>query len=392
MQTTRLYYDDCYLHQFQASVVEVADAGRRVYLDRTAFYPTSGGQPFDVGTLVAANGQRVRVVEVIDGDQEGIAHVLDQPIEANAVSAEIDWPRRYDHMQQHTGQHLLSAVLLELFQVPTVSFHMGAEMSTIEIAAAGFSPAQTEQVEQRCAELVAAARPVAISYESASQDLGLRKPSQRTGVLRLISMDGIDRSACGGTHVKSTAEIGAIQIRKQEKLRGNVRLEFACGGRALRQAKADFILLQELSRLLSTPAAQTPALVAANLDRAKMLEKSLQELTVELAQMQGRELWLAAPVDANGLKVITQDGIIDDVVRARAQAFVAQGQSVFIAITRDPAAILLAVSRDSGWHAGDRIKAAATAVGGRGGGNAALAQASLPPGVDPQVFARELMA
>src|ERR1700683_1058335 len=129
--TERLYYHDSYLRDFRGNIVEIADGGKRVYLDRTAFYPTSGGQPFDVGTL---GGVAVR--EVIDEDDDKIAHVLESPLEIGEVEGRVGWPRRYDHMQQHTGQHLLSAVLIELFEIPTVSFHLGAVTSTIDVAAA----------------------------------------------------------------------------------------------------------------------------------------------------------------------------------------------------------------------------------------------------------------
>ncbi len=216
--TERLYYNDGYLREFRARVTRSEDGGRRVYLDRTAFYPSSGGQPFDLGTLGG-----IRVVEVAD-EVERIAHLLEAPLPAGEVEGAIDWPRRYDHMQQHTGQHLLSAVFEELYQIRTLSFHMGAQTSTIDLSAAAIDPSQVEQVEQRCAEIVAEAHPVTISYEDAGAAAGLRKESQRSGTLRIVSIEGVDRSACGGTHVRSTAELGPILIRKIEKIRGNLRV------------------------------------------------------------------------------------------------------------------------------------------------------------------------
>jgi alanyl-tRNA synthetase len=259
--TERLYYDDCYLREFQAKVVDTTDNGTRVYLDRTAFYPTSGGQPFDLGTV---GGAAVR--DVIDEDDR-IAHVLDAPVAPGDVAARIDWERRFDHMQQHTGQHLLSAVLIELFDIPTVSFHMGAVTSTIEVAAPQIDPARMERAEERCAEIVAEARPVSISYEDSSVDLGLRKASARTGTLRIVSIDRLDRSACGGTHVRSTAEIGPVLLRKLEKIRGNVRIEFVCGMRAVRRARQDFRTLSEISRLVSVPSDEAPAIIAAQVEK-----------------------------------------------------------------------------------------------------------------------------
>lgn len=370
--TERLYYNDCYLQEFRGQVVGASDDGKRVYLDRTAFYPTSGGQPFDLGTL---GGVAVR--EVVDEDDR-IAHVLDAPLTAQDVGGQVDWGRRFDHMQQHTGQHLLSAVLIELFDIPTLSFHMGAVTSTIDVGATSLEAKRIERVEERCAAIIAEARPVTITYEDSSADLALRKASARTGTLRIISIEGLDRSACGGTHVRSTAEIGPLLIRKLEKIRGNVRIEFVCGLRAIRQARQDFGTLSEISRLVSVPLDETPGLVAAQIDKAKTLEKSCQRLAAELAQREGRELYAATVPDAAGVRRATQRGPIDDAMRARAQAFVSGAKAVFLAVCENPPSVLLAASADSGVHAGDRVKAAVTAAGGRGGGNPGLAQGSVP--------------
>ncbi len=190
--TQRLYYNDCYLREFRARIVELTDNGRRAYLDRTAFYPTSGGQPFDLGTL---GGAVVR--EVVD-EEDRIAHVLESSLDGGEVDARIDWARRYDHMQQHTGQHLLSAVLSELLHIPTLSFHMGAVTSTIDIGAERLDSKNAERIEERCAEIIAEARPVTIAFEEASSGLELRKASERTGTLRIVSIEALDRSACGG--------------------------------------------------------------------------------------------------------------------------------------------------------------------------------------------------
>jgi alanyl-tRNA synthetase len=370
--TERLYYNDCYVREFHGRVIDSADDGKRVYLDRTAFYPTSGGQPFDLGTL---GGVTVR--EVVD-EEDRIAHVLAGPLNGSDVAGNVDWERRFDHMQQHTGQHLLSAVLVELYDITTVSFHMGAVTSTIDIAAAALDPKRTERVEERCAEIVAEARPVSITYEDSSADLGLRKASAREGTLRIVSIDRLDRSACGGTHVRSTSEIGPLLIRKLEKIRGNVRIEFVCGLRAIRHARQDFRTLSEISRLVSVPFEEAAGIIAAQVDKAKALEKSYQRLAAELAQREGRELYAATAPDSEGIRRTTQRGPIDDAMRARAQAFVTGSKSVFLAVCENPPSVLLAASADSGVHAGERVKAAVTAAGGRGGGNQGLAQGSVP--------------
>ena len=372
--TERLYYNDCYVREFQGRVIDSADEGKRVYLDRTAFYPTSGGQPHDVGTL---GGVAVR--EVVD-EEDRIAHVLAAPLNTTDVAGNVDWERRFDHMQQHTGQHLLSAVLVELYDITTVSFHMGGVTSTIDIATPALEPKRIERVEERCAEIASEARPVAITYEDSAADLGLRKASAREGTLRIVSIDRLDRSACGGTHVRTTSEIGPLLIRKLEKIRGNVRIEFVCGLRAIRHARQDFRTLSEISRLVSVPFEETAGIVAAQVDKAKALEKSVQRLAAELAQREGRELYAATAADAEGIRRAIQRGTIDDAMRARAQAFVAGPKAVFLAVCDHPPSVLLAASADSGVHAGDRVKAAVTAAGGRGGGNQGLAQGSVPAG------------
>jgi len=387
--TERLYYQDCYLREFNARIVETTDDGQRIYLDRTAFYPTSGGQPFDTGTLGGAH-----VVDVID-EEERVAHLLDTPLSLGEVAAQINWPRRFDHMQQHSGQHLLSAVLEELFRVPTVSFHLGADACTIDVTAPSLSARQLEQAEERCAEIVREARPLAIAFESAAADLGLRKESQRSGTLRVVEIAGIDRSACGGTHVRTTAEIGPVSVRKTEKIRGNTRLEFVCGLRALRQARADFRTLQELSRQLSVPVSETPVVAASHLERIKTLEKANQRWSSDAARREGRELWALTAPGPDGIRRITEQvaeqNAIDDALRTRAQAFVGQGHALFLAVSQNPPSVLLAASADSEVHAGDRVKAAVTAAGGRGGGNQTLAQGSLPASADLAAITSSLL-
>ena len=377
--TERLYYHDSYQREFRAEVKELAEEGRRVYLDRTAFYPTSGGQPFDLGTI---GGVAVR--EVVDEDQR-VAHLLEGPLvegplepAAGEVACSIDWPRRYDHMQQHTGQHLLSAVLADLFGMATVGFHMGAETSTIDLNAPAVAPEQIERVEERCAQLVGEARPVAITFEDAAADLDLRKASQRSGTLRIVSIQGIDRSACGGTHLRSTAEIGPLLVRKLEKVRGAMRLEFVCGGRALNRARADYRLLTGIARSLGARIDRTDELVLEVVERAKSLEKSAQKLAVELARREGRELYLSTEPGADGLRRRTERGAMDEAMRARAQAFCLGEKAVFLGVCEQPPAIVLAVSADSGIDAEETVKTAVSASGGRGGGSRTIAQGSAP--------------
>jgi len=269
-------------------------------------------------------------------------------------------------------------VLEELFKIKTVSFHLGAETSTIDIDVAAVAPEKIERAEERCAEVVAEARPVRVTFEEGSAELGLRKASERSGTLRIVSIDGIDRSACGGTHVRSTAEIGPVLIRKMDKIRGNARIEFVCGGRALRLARADYRLLGSVGRALSAPPEESPALLSALIEKNKSLEKTAQRLATELARRVGRELYLATAPGVDGVRRVVERGAIDEAMRVRAQAFAAGEKAVFLVMCEQPPSVLLAASPDAGIHAGERVKAAVSAAGGRGGGNQTLAQGSVP--------------
>jgi alanyl-tRNA synthetase len=370
--TDRLYYHDSYLTEFRARVVEASPDGLRVYLDRTAFYPTSGGQPFDTGKLGG-----IFVSEVVDEDGR-IAHQLAAPLRESEVAGVIDWPRRFDHMQQHTGQHLLSAVLLDLFNAPTVSFHLGADSCTIDVGRA-LDAAQIRKAELRANEMVFENRPVAVSFQDSSEDLALRKPTEREGDIRIISIQELDRSACGGTHVRATGEIGPILLRKLDKIRTSQRIEFVCGMRAVRRARADYEALSAIARSFSAQLDETPALVVTQMEKLQDADKARRKLSAELAQARGRERYAATAPGADGMRrvVLRVESLTDD-LRAEAQSFTAGEKSIFVVAASDPASVLLAASKDSGVHAGELLKAALSKAGGRGGGSPAMAQGSLP--------------
>jgi len=382
--TDRLYYQDSYLTEFRASVIDVGPDQRRVYLDQTAFYPTSGGQPFDTGRLAD-----IDVIEVIDEDG-AIAHVLSAPLAATEVAGVIDWRRRFDHMQQHTGQHLLSAVLLEMFDAATVSFHLGAESSTIDVARA-LDSTQIRAAERRANEIVFENRPVSVSYRHSSEDLGLRKPTEREGDIRIVSIQDLDRSACGGTHVRATGEIGPVLIRKLDRIRGNVRIEFLCGLRAVERARSDFEALSAVARSFSSPLDDVPSLVEGQRERLLEAERAHRRLASELAQARGRELYTNISPSSDGVRrMVRRVSSLSDDLRAEAQSFTAGAKSLFLAIGDDPPALMLAASSDSGVHAGNVLKSVLTAAGGRGGGSATMAQGSAPSKTALDELARAL--
>ena len=373
--TDRLYYTDSYLRDFTARVVAQSDDGAVVYLDRTAFYPTSGGQPFDLGSIAGA-----AVLEVTDEDNDRIAHRLAAPVAAGPVDCAIDWTRRFDHMQQHTGQHLLSAVFEELFHLRTVSFHLGAESSTIDVEGIPVDARVLAEVEQRANQIVYENRGVDVRFENAAEAQGLRKASDREGTLRIVSIDGLDRSACGGTHVRATGEIGAVLLRKTEKIRQSTRVEFVCGARAVRRARLDFEALTKTAQLYSSSLDEVPVYAAGQLENVRTAEKASKKLELELAAYRGRELYAQTAPGSDGIRRVTQRldrGGLEE-LRAVAQNFTAQGNGVFLAALAEPPSILLATSADSGVDAGQLVKRALAAAGGRGGGNPRLAQGSVP--------------
>ena len=372
--TDRLYYTDSYLREFRARVTDRSEDGRRIYLDRTAFYPTSGGQPHDTGAIGG-----VALVEVED-EGERIAHVVEAPLSAGEVDCHIDWDRRFDHMQQHSGQHLLSAVFVERFRISTVSFHLGQEVSTIDLDTATLEPARVVEAERRANQAVFENRPLGVSFEDAAETRDLRKPSERAGMLRIVSIEGLDRSACGGTHVARTGEIGPILLRKLDRIRNTTRVEFLCGGRAIGRARADFDSLSRVAQMVSGSLDEAAGLVAAQFEAARNADKLRRKLEADLAQYQGRELYaVTAPEEGSVRRVLRRlpSGNLEE-LRALAQSFTAQPKAVFIAALDEPPAVLLAVSADSGVDAGKLLKTALAQAGGRGGGHARLAQGSLP--------------
>lgn len=370
MATERLYYNDCYLREFAAQTVSVSGDGLRVVLDRSAFYPESGGQLFDLGVLGGA-----RVVDVQDADGD-VVHMVDLAVAAGAVEGSIDWERRFAFMQQHTGQHLLSAVFHELFGFATVSVHLGETGGTVELAVASVSDKQAAEAELRANAVITENRAVEISFEENPE--GLRKASERTGPLRIVTIDGLDKSACGGTHVRRTGEIGCLLVRKAEKIRGNTRLEFVCGGMAVRRARMDYELLSAAGRAFSRPLEEVPAAIAGLQESAREGAKAGKALGLELAGYKGRALFAA--VEGPGLRRHWEkvDGL-DESTRALAQAFVSCGPGVFLAT--GGGAVLVA-SSDASVHCGNVLKQF-----GRGGGSATLAQGSV---AEPGLLAEAL--
>ena len=274
--TERLYYTDPTVTEFDGRVVATAPGA--IILDRTAFYPTSGGQIFDTGRL-ESDGRSVRVVEVAENEIGEILHRVESSdlfAPGTTLHGVIDSPRRRDHMQQHTGQHLLSAVFIALFSAPTVSFHMGDESCTIDLDVKSLSAEQIREAERRSNEIITDDVPVEIKFATPEEarQMGVRKiPPDLKDKLRLIEIRGHDLTACGGTHVGRSGEIGAILLRKAEKVKQGMRVEFVCGTRAVAAARKDFETLTSAAALFSSHLYDVPEQIRKTLDDAKSAGK-----------------------------------------------------------------------------------------------------------------------
>ena len=380
----RLYYTDSFLSEFDAQVSEVQATPRpAVILESTAFYPTSGGQVFDTGWL-EANGARMRVVEV--AEQGGrILHYLESvPAElapGAQVHGSIDLPRRRDHMQQHSGQHVLSAAFIRLFEMPTVSFHMGDEACTIDLDTKTASAEQIDRAEDLANQVVMEDRRIDIRFVGLEEarGLGLRKlPPVEREQLRLIDIRDFDLTACGGTHVRSTGQIGAILVRKTEKVRQGVRVEFVCGGRALAAARRDRLALNEAASVLSAHIWEMPQQVRKLAEEGKAARKLRSELLNELAELHAARLLQETP-EANGFHLVVRTFPDRDLefIKLLAQKLVrTEGKRAVALLGAGEGSPALVFAQTVGltFDMGALMKEALAATGGRGGGTKDMAQ------------------
>lgn len=392
--TTRLYYDDSYSTEFTATVVAVTEHQGRpaLVLERTAFYPTSGGQPYDTGTLADAG-----VIDVLV-QEDAVLHVLAEPPAVTAgqvVTGRIDWPRRYDHMQQHSGQHLLSQVFYRLFGYETVSVHFGAEESTLDLDAAAVDAAQIAAAEQEANRLAYAALPIH-AYTVAEADLArvpLRRAPKVSGLVRIVEIAGYDYSACGGTHVHTTAEIAPVKIVRSERRRGQTRLTFLCGLRACADYAAKHRLLVEAANLFSNEIAAVPSLISRALDQNRELGRQVDALAEQLVGYEIRDLLAAAePVNEAGLRVVRilyPDRSVDALKGAAALLRQEPGTLALLGTqTGGKLTLLFARSDDVPLHAGNLLADTLKAFGGKGGGRPELAQGGTSdPGLGEAVLA-----
>ncbi len=373
--TERLYYADSSLIEFDAQVLRVVEAagGRpALVLDRTAFYPSSGGQPFDTGTIDA-----VRVVDVIDQDDGTVLHLVEAPLAAGPVRGRVDWHRRFDHMQQHTGQHVLSAAFDRVAQARTASFHLGSDASTIDLGRE-VSPLEIERAEEEANRVVWADRPVTIRYAEADEAarLPLRKESGREGLLRLVEIEDCDLSACGGTHVGRTGVIGMIAVGSTERFRGGTRIEFFCGGRALRSQRQLRTIVSACTRTISAAPGDLPEGIERMQAEVKALRRSAAQLEAQLAASEADSLGARAePIAGISFAIAALEGRDATGLKQMASAVVSRaGCAAVLLSVPAPSFIVVARAPDVALDAGAFLKKMIAKFGGRGGGRPDFAQ------------------
>lgn len=401
--TNRLYYRDSFLYDFEAEVREVTETPRpALILDRTAFYPTSGGQVFDTGWIVLQNSTpsgaenespsntaKLRVTEVAETEDGKVVHYVEATKDfkpGTRVHGLIDATRRRDHMQQHSGQHVLSAAFVRLYNIPTVSFHMADDYCSIDLETPTLSAEQVEQAERLANEIILENRPVDVRYVTRDEagKLGLRKlPPAERDELRLIDIRDFDLTACGGTHVSQTGQIGCILLRKTERMRQGWRVEFVAGQRAVATARRDFTTLTEAAGFFSAHIYDVPQQVRKSLDEIRSLRKKEEQSQEELAAAQAATM-LAETAEVAGRKVVVRVFADRDMnslkLLAQKLTRLSPNAVALLATTSPQPSLVFAQSAGQPFDMGTLLKETMAKLGGRGGGNKDMAQGGAPSG------------
>jgi alanyl-tRNA synthetase len=404
--TKRLYYDSSELHEFDSVVEAVVPASAEqsrpaVILRETAFYPTSGGQVHDTGWLTLEGAERLRVAEVADAEDGRILHYLETPATLPQagirVCGSVDPERRRDHMQQHSGQHVLSAAFVELYQMPTVSFHMGDDYCSIDLAVPAINAEQIIGAEKRANQIVFENRPVTIKYISRTEaeKLGLRKlPPAERDELRIVEFAEFDVTACGGTHVSAAGQIGSILLRKNEKVRQGTRVEFVCGDRAVRMARRDYSALSEAAALFSAKIWDVPEQIRKSVEENKHLRKQKEDALDELAGFMALAAFNDQPLTACRkvvVRIFSDRDINFAKLFAQKVTRAATPAIALAASTVDQPGLVFAQTPGGPADMGALLKQVLSSAGGRGGGSRDFAQGGIPAGrqVDVEQLLRD---
>lgn len=373
--TERLYYSDSHLIEFEARVVDLSDrvsGWTAVVLDRTAFYPTGGGQPSDTGTL---NG--VRVVECIDDGDKGVLHVVQgaTPARGETVRGRVDWSRRLDHIQQHTGQHILSQAFINLFNAPTRSFRVLDASCEIDVELNNPTTEVIERAVELANNVVWEDRAITIRNVTSGEaaELPLRKEPARDGDLRLIEIEGFDLTPCGGTHAYRTGEIGMIVVRSWERAKGLTRIEFAAGMRALADYRKANKSAREVAALFSTGRDDAPQSAAQMVEEHKELNRRIRVLEEIVAEAEAEKLLASA---SDGVVMHIFDGRDAESLKKLAHALIIHPQTIALLGSRDEdtARLVFARSADASGDMNALMRAACALLDGRGGGRPDMAQ------------------
>jgi alanyl-tRNA synthetase len=399
-KTDKLYLNDPYCVSFRARILEwlPADGGKAVVkLDRTGLYPESGGQTADFGTIGS-----FRIVDIQEGEGDVVLHTVDAPGEADRpdvggeVDCRVDWPRRFDHMQQHTGQHILSRAFIQTANLHTVSFHLGEDTCTIDLEGAGFNDDVARRAEESANAIVIENRPVIIKTVPAAEldklgDLELRR-SLPDGVTeaRLVEVEGFDLIPCCGTHVRSTGELGLIKILKSDKAKGYRRIHFMVGGRALRDYRSKHDIVQSLGGRLTTSAEDIEAKVEKLVAENQRAKKDSKRLSQALAGYETKSLLESAEVQS-GTRIVAKyyPDRGDDFLRMVSTALKDEPDTVVV-VGAAGGAVVCSASEGVAIDFAAIAVEPARAVGGSGGGKGAFAQLKLSAGTDVSKFVEEI--
>ncbi|MGB4249448.1 MAG: DHHA1 domain-containing protein [Limnochordia bacterium] len=370
MIIAKLYYSQPWLRELDTRITSQREVEGKylVVLAETIFYPTGGGQPHDLGTI---NG--IPILDVFEEDGT-VFHVLPEPLEGSSAHGVLDWPRRLDHMQQHSGQHLLSAIFQDEYGYRTESFHLGAEYCSIDITTPDLTRQEQLAAEARANELILEDLPV-FTYTLQPEEFGqvpLRKIPDLPGPLRIVEIQGFDYSPCSGTHVGKTGQIGLLKILKAERYKGMTRVYFLCGGRALEDYRRKHEICSELVALLAVPEGEVVERISADLERRKELEKLVEELQGELLELRAREL--VSRSEGPFFLELPEASIPEAQRLARAVLNLTQALVVINLGER----LVLAHNLPAGPNLGQLIKDQAQPLGGRGGGSPTAAQVYFP--------------
>ena len=389
----RLYYRDSFLREFDALVVSCepsqADSPEGVSplwwvtLEQTAFYPLSGGQPHDTGRLGDAE-----VLDVFEREDGAVVHVTDRPVAPGPVRGSVDWSRRFDHMQQHTASHVLAAAFHALFDIPSVSFHIGKAVSTIDVATSSLSSEQAEVVEQYVNRVISEDRPVQVRFGTAADlaSLGVRKESEREGLLRAVEIQGINIQACGGTHVCRTSQLGMVLIRGFKRVRENWRVEFVCGERARRAARSDFALLDDIAQRLTCAPESIHAAITRILNERNAANRFGQRHLREASALQAQMLLAKEHAQHSSRSPRTVIGVLPDAdmeyLRSVATQIIAEPETIALLGSESNGFLVIAKSDSVPGDVTALLRESVEPCGGKGGGSKDFAQGSVPQRTD----------